>query len=95
MQIPGDDAEPNPLHARLAGFMVEMARAEMDLPHIVFSRDARGCMDSFSGPYPTALEALVAADIEQQIDGEADGGHALTFHIAALYPRLSVDLDGR
>ncbi|QGN58968.1 hypothetical protein [Nostocoides sp. HKS02] len=94
MQIPADDAEPDPLHARLAGFMVEMARAEMDLPHIVFSRDARGCMDSFSGPYPTALEALVAADIEQQIEREVDSGHALSFHIAALYPALSGELDG-
>lgn len=95
MQISGGDAESNPLHSKLSGFMVEMSRAEMDLPHIVFSRDGRGCMDSFSGPYPTAIEALVAADIEQQIEREADGGHTLTFHIAALYPALSGELDGR
>jgi F420-dependent methylenetetrahydromethanopterin dehydrogenase len=74
--------------------MVEMARAEMDLPHIVFSRDARGGMDSFSGPYATAIEALVAADVEQQIEREAAGDHTMTFHIAALYPALGVGLDG-
>ncbi|HEV7171801.1 hypothetical protein [Pedococcus sp.] len=95
MQIPGDDADPDPLHSRLSAFVVEMTRAEMELPHIVYARDARGCMDSFSGPYPTAMEALVAADVEQQIEREADCRHPLTFHIAALYPALGLEAEGR
>ena len=76
------------LQGRLGGFLVELARAEMDLPHIVLCKDSRGTMASFSGPYPTAIEALIAADIEQQIEFESDGQEALTFHVAALYPAL-------
>jgi hypothetical protein len=93
MEIWPDEGDSAPLHSKVSGFMVEMARAEMDLPHIVFSRDARGFMASFSGPYPTAVEALVAADIEEQIERETDGAQTLTFHIAALYPALSVGVD--
>lgn len=83
-----DDPDRGQVHAALGNFMVEMAVAEMDLPHIVLCRDSRGAPASFSGPYASAIDALVAADIERQIESESDGQEALTFHVAALYPAL-------
>jgi hypothetical protein len=83
-----DDPDRVQLPAALGDFVVEMGVAEMDLPHIVLCRDSRGVSASFSGPYASAVEALVAADIEQQIESESDGQDALTFHVYALYPAL-------
>ena len=82
---------------RLSDFLVELTSAEMDLPHIVLCKGPRGATTSYSGPYATAIEALVAADAEQQIERAADGREALTFHVAALYPALppALALDGR
>jgi hypothetical protein len=89
MEIPREDPAARALRGRLSDFLTEMARAEMDLPHVVYSKDAQGTMASFSGPYPTAIEACVAADIEHQIDLECDGAPTLTFHVAPLYPALA------
>jgi hypothetical protein len=83
-----DDSDKGWVDAALGNFLVEMGVAEMDLPHIVLCKDARGATASFSGPYPSAVEALVAADIEHQIESASDGPEALTFHVAALYPAL-------
>lgn len=84
-----DDSERRPLPESIRSFAVDMGVAEMDLPHIVLCRDARGVTASFSGPYPSAIEALVAADLEYQIESESDGAESLTFHVAALYPAIS------
>jgi hypothetical protein len=90
-----EDPDGGQLPAALGNFVVEMGVAEMDLPHIVLCRDSRGVSASFSGPYPSAIEALVAADIEQQIESESDGQEALTFHVAALYPALDPSAGSR
>lgn len=89
MEIPQEDPAARALRGRFSDFLTEMARAEMDLPHVVYSKDAQGAMASFSGPYPTAIEACVAADIEHQIDLECEGSPTLTFHVAPLYPALA------
>ena len=62
---------------------------EMDLPHIVMCRDPSGLFVSYFGPYPSAVEAMVAAEIEGEIEREAGGGMPVTFHVAALYPALT------
>lgn len=62
---------------------------ELDLPHIVMCRDRSGMFVSYFGPYPSAVEALVAAEVEGEIEREAGGGMAVTFHVAALYPALT------
>lgn len=83
-----DDSDNAGVPAALGSFVVDMGVAEMDLPHIVLCKDRRGTTASFSGPYRSAIEALVAADLEQRIEAEADGSDSLTFHVAALYPAL-------
>jgi hypothetical protein len=83
-----DDSDGGRVPDALGNFVVGMGVAEVDLPHIVLCKDARGTTASFSGPYPSAVEALVAAELEQRIEAEADGPDALTFHVAALYPAL-------
>ena len=89
MDVPPDDPAARALRGSFSDFLTEMARAEMDLPHVVYSRDAQGTMASFSGPYPTAIDACVAAEIEHQIDLECDGSPTLSFHVAPLYPALA------
>jgi hypothetical protein len=84
-----DDSEPRPMASALGDFMVELGVAEMDLPHIVLCRDSKGATASFSGPYPSAVEALVAADCEHRLESASDGIDAVTFQVAALYPALT------
>jgi hypothetical protein len=62
---------------------------ELDLPHIVMCRDQSGMYVSYFGPYPSAVEAMVAAEIEGEIEREAAGGMPVTFHVAALYPAFT------
>lgn len=62
---------------------------ELDLPHIVMCRDRSGTFVSYFGPYTSAVEAMVAAEIEDEIEREATGGKPVTFHVAALYPALT------
>lgn len=62
---------------------------ELDLPHIVMCRDSSGVFVSYFGPYPSAVEAMVAAEIEGEIERGAGGGMPVTFHVAALYPALT------
>lgn len=63
--------------------------SELDLPHIVMCMDPSGAVVSYFGPYTSALEAMVAAEIEGEIEREAAGGMPVTFHVAALYPALT------
>jgi hypothetical protein len=62
--------------------------AELSRPHIVVTRDRRTGRESFSGPYPSAVGALCAAETEYQVDRDGGGLGELTFHVAALYPPL-------
>lgn len=62
---------------------------ELDLPHIVMCRDQSGAFVSYFGPYTSAVEAMVAAEIEDEIERDATGGTPVTFHVAALYPALT------
>lgn len=84
-----DDSDPRLVAGDVGDFIVELGIAEMDLPHIVLCRDSKGVTASFSGPYPSAVEALVAADLEHRIEAASDGAEALTFQVAALYPALT------
>jgi hypothetical protein len=62
--------------------------AELSRPHIVVTRDRRTGRECFSGPYPTVLGALCAAETEYQVDRDGGGLGELSFHVAALYPPL-------
>jgi hypothetical protein len=86
--VPARGIDPAEL---VAGVVFEMERHEIDLPHIVMSRHRTSGAVSYSGPYETAVEALRAADLEHTIEGNAGGGGEITFHVAALYPRLELD----
>ena len=77
----GEQGDPSDLLYRLE--VAELAR-----PHIVVTRDVRNDRVSFAGPYPSAVEALCAADTECQVNKDLGNGDLLTFHVAALYPPL-------
>lgn len=83
-----DDSDPRPVAGTVGDFMVELGLAEMDLPHIVLCRDSKGVTASFSGPYPSAVEALVAADVEHRIEVASDGVEALTLSGGCAVPRV-------
>lgn len=74
---------------RLADFLTELEIEEVDMPHIVLCRRPDNLYPaSFSGPYATVVEALVAADYEQRQEQTRDGARSLTFTVAPLYPGL-------
>jgi hypothetical protein len=75
--------------------LFEMEQAEIDLPHIVLSRQAATGDISCSGPYPDGISALRAAELEHTIEVDAGGQGEITFHVAALYPPLDIARAGR
>ncbi|MFD1247357.1 hypothetical protein ACFQ3F_06115 [Nocardioides ginsengisoli] len=56
---------------------------ELSLPHIVITRDVPTGVLTYSGPYPSALEAMAAADAER-CRSTQDPGWEVTFDIAPL-----------
>jgi hypothetical protein len=71
-----------------------IAVAELELPHIVFTRSRDGSHATYSGPYESGILALAAADAEWRADRDRGGEEDLTFHVAALYPAIDPrDLD--
>lgn len=62
------------------------AVAEVDLPHIVVCRDPETRTTSYSGPFPTAVDALVAAEREGAEDRRVGAGPPMEFSVAALFP---------
>lgn len=85
-----DQRNAQSVRDRLGEVIAQMARDEMDLPYVVYSRDAAGALTSFSGPYPSAVDAFVAADIEQSLEPNGGPGRAaLQILVAPLYPALS------
>jgi hypothetical protein len=72
----------------VARMMCGIAMAELDLPHIVLTRNAATGEATYSGPYQTGLGALAAAEAEWEVDRDAGGVGDITFHVAALYPPL-------
>ncbi|SDP59530.1 hypothetical protein SAMN04489867_3061 [Pedococcus dokdonensis] len=66
--------------------LYDLEASEIDLPHVVICRAPGADVDSFSGPYPSALEALMAAEIQNRVERAAGGVGEVTFHVAAIYP---------
>jgi len=81
-----DSEDWSPLKA-VESVLCSIEAAELSLPHIVITRDGHTGRMSFAGPYPTSLEALVAAETESRVDRDG-GASGLTFQVAALYPPL-------
>lgn len=59
--------------------------AELELPHIVISRDEETGSETYSGPFPDGLTALVFAEREVAVDRELNEGVPLVFRVAALH----------
>jgi hypothetical protein len=76
--------EPGDFQA-VARMMHSMELDEVDMPHVVITRVRGRETLAFSGPYPSGMAALAAAECEHQAELEA-GCADLSFHVAALYP---------
>ena len=73
-------------HTRVERILVDIELAEIEMPHIVLCRNVHNGDVSYSGPYPSALAALTAADHERAVERRAGGAGELSFHVAPLYP---------
>ena len=73
---------------RVADFVVDLAMAELAQPHIVVCLSPGAGGASYSGPYATGLEALIAA--EEEADSCAvhaeDERDRFEYRVAPLYP---------
>jgi hypothetical protein len=58
------------------------------MPHVVLTGQRGSEGVAVAGPYPSGLAALIAADLEQEMEREA--GSDLVFRVAALYPAMTV-----
>jgi hypothetical protein len=85
---PFDDVERTAQH--VSELFTELTIAEAKMPHIVICRSPFDETSSYSGPYASGLDALVAAEREQQLEAARDGGEALRFVVAPLYPALDL-----
>lgn len=82
---PYDDRRADLVH-ELLNYALGVAEAgELDLPHIVVCRDEETGSETYSGPFPNGLTALVHAERECAIDLELNDGPPLRFRVAALY----------
>ncbi|MET3961867.1 hypothetical protein ABIE44_001801 [Marmoricola sp. OAE513] len=82
MELSGSDFQR--LSARLLEAEAWERVREADLPHIVSCCDVvTGAVD-YAGPYPSRLEAELAAGLERDLDRDCD--ERLRFKIAPLYP---------
>lgn len=73
----------------LAQMAYSMEVAEMDMPHVVVTQASGYQTLTLSGPYPSGMAALVAADFECGNDRQFGAGD-LSFHVAPLYPPLEL-----
>jgi hypothetical protein len=82
------DEGPGEVNNLVARVMYGIAVAELELPHIVFTRNEETGATTYSGPYESGLMAMAAAESERRADRDAGGRGDITFHVAALYPAL-------
>lgn len=85
------DATPNwegPPAAWAVELLIDLvsgqAIEEAELPHIVVCRTADTGYTTYSGPYRTAIDAMVAADREECTAAQ-DNEFALEFSVAPIY----------
>jgi hypothetical protein len=78
------EAEWQLVDGHLRRIMGEMAAAEIDFKHIVVSTTKATGASTYRGPFPTALDALLAADKEEHRLG-LDGSTGQVIRIAPLY----------
>jgi hypothetical protein len=69
---------------RLLGAIVQDAANALDAPHVVLAHNTSTDLTFVSGPYPSGLEALAAADREAR--READDHGDLVFRVAQVHP---------
>jgi hypothetical protein len=75
---------------KVSDYLAEITSAEAALPHIVICHSSFNQRLSYSGPYASGLEAVIAADREQCLEQSADRADALSFTVAPLYPALDL-----
>lgn len=73
---------PEKIEALVRQVVIEMELDELDLPHIVVCDS--GASVTYSGPYRTALEAMLAADRDEHSLRE-NGVHDYVFSVAPLH----------
>lgn len=83
-----DEMATEVLYAFLSKAVSAAAREEIDLPHVLICRDVETGAVSYSGPFPTGLAALAAAEREQQVDDATNDGPPMSFSVAALLPAV-------
>ena len=77
--------DDNEVNARLFGAIMALEMEALDAPHIVVCRTLRSSQVTFSGPYPSGVEALAAAERSARAQ-EATGTCDLEFDVAPLFP---------
>lgn len=85
-----EEFTPAALARKLDEILLRIHVEEMDRPHIVLARDRSNGHVTYSGPYDTAVQAMEAAEVERAAFGSRED-EGLSFHVAALYPALTVD----
>lgn len=66
--------------------LVADSMRELDLPHAVVCRDQSSGVESFSGPYPSGLAALCAAEAEHLVEFGHDPDSSMVFAVVPLMP---------
>ena len=74
--------------ARLYAAIIATESEALDGPHVVVCRSRSTGVLTFSGPYPSALDALTAVDGDERAERRA-GNRDLAFHVARLFPPLT------
>lgn len=81
-----DDLIVEVVNAFVSDAVGAAAREEIELPHIVVCRDVDTGAVSYSGPFPSGLEALLFADRESALDRAFNAQNPMEFSVAALFP---------
>lgn len=77
--------DPYEVGARLLSAIIAHEMQALDAPHVVVCRTVGGGLETFSGPYPSVVEALAVAERDAR-EEEAAGNFDLQFDVAPLLP---------
>lgn len=80
-----DDLRVDAVQEVLNRVLGSVEAAEVEMPHIVICCDEETGSETYSGPFPSGLAALVFAESECAVDRELNDGTPLRFRVAALY----------
>ena len=78
-----DSSPAGPGYQRLAASLASAERERLHLPHIVIAEDAVSGVITYTGPYPSGLDAATAIERHRR----AVGGDTI-YGIAPLFPAL-------